>query len=315
MTVEEFLEEWRNPLPYVTGHTSGSTGKPKEIRLLKSDMRASAAMTNRYFGINSGSRLMLCLSADYIAGKMMIVRAQEAGAVLEREKPGNRPLEHYDGLPIDLIAVVPSQALWLAEHPALLRRVRKMIVGGGEVQPRLRRLLSQLPVEAYATYGMTETCSHVALARITAEPMPFEALPPMSCSTDGRGCLVLETPQFSFSRLVTNDVVELLSPGSFHWKGRYDNVINTGGIKVFPEQIERKIEPYMSSRFYITSRRSEKWGQEVVLKIEGDGLTEEQSAALLRKLRETLPAFECPKAIVCESRFQETASGKVRRTP
>lgn len=146
MTADGFRKEWDDGNPFVVGHTSGSTGIPKEIRLSKEDMRVSASITNRFFGIDAGSRLLLCLSPDYIAGKMMIVRALVSGAELAEEKPSNRPLEHYDGLPFDLAAVVPSQALWLAEHPERLRFVRKLIVGGGEISPRLGRLLSGLPV-------------------------------------------------------------------------------------------------------------------------------------------------------------------------
>ncbi len=208
MTVLEFLAQWHDDSPFVIAHTSGSTGRPKEVRLLKSDMQASAALTNRFFGINKESRLMLSLSPDYIAGKMMIVRAEEAGATLLTETPSNRPLEHYAGAKIDLLAVVPSQALWLAQHPDRLANVRKLIIGGGEVSPHLRKLLENMPVEAYATYGMTETCSHVALAPITADISPFTALPPVTFTTDQRSCLIIEAPQFSFRRLDRKDVVE-----------------------------------------------------------------------------------------------------------
>ena len=143
MTVDDFLKEWHSEEPFVVAHTSGSTGKPKEIKLLKADMRASAALTTSFFSIDSGSTLLLCLSPDYIAGKMMIVRAEEDGATLLVESPSNRPLEHFSGATVDLLAVVPSQALWLAEHQESLYNVRNMSVGGGETTPRLRTMLSQ----------------------------------------------------------------------------------------------------------------------------------------------------------------------------
>lgn len=313
MTANEFLKEWRSSEPCIVAHTSGSTGKPKEIRLLKADMRASAALTNRFFGIGSGSTLLLCLSPGYIAGKMMIVRAEEAEAKLIVETPSNRPLEHYSGPAIDLLAVVPSQALWLAEHPELLRHVSNMIVGGGEIPPRLRSLLAQLPVNAYATYGMTETCSHVALSRIADPALPFSALPPVTFSVDNRGSLAIDAPQFSFKHLQTNDIVDLLSPSQFRWRGRYDNVVNTGGIKVFPEEVERSIAPLMSQRFYISSRPSDKWGQELVLKLESDPLSPDEEARMLHSLAAVLPPFQRPKAVIAIPHFAETSSGKVKR--
>lgn len=309
-----FVEEWLDEKDYVIGHTSGSTGTPKEIRLLKSDMRQSARMTNQFFSLDSGSRFFLCLSPDYIAGKMMIVRAMEAGAAIVEEKPSNQPLAHYRGHPFDLVAVVPSQALSMVEHRERLSSVRHLIVGGGVVSPMLRTRLAMSGVDAYATYGMTETCSHVALSRISIEEEPFHALPPVSFETDSRGCLVVHTPQFSFSSLITNDVVELCSPDAFYWKGRYDNVINTGGIKVFPEEIERMIVGIIPDcRYYVSSRSSEKWGMEVVLVLECHSIEADAKVKLITAMKGVLPPYAVPKEIVCMSHFKETATGKIIR--
>ena len=308
-----FLDSWFDGRDYVTGHTSGSTGKPKEIHLKKSDMLQSARRTNDFFGIGRGSRFLLCLSPDYIAGKMMIVRAIEAGAEIVEEKPSNRPLDGYEGLPFDFVAVVPSQAKHLAEHPEKWQYVKTTIVGGGAVPDSLRIAIAESGIDAYATYGMTETCSHVALARISATPQPFMALPRITFSTDDRGCLVIDAPQMSFRRLVTNDMVELVDSASFYWKGRYDNVINTGGIKVFPEELERLAAPLLDCRFYISSRPSEKWGEEVVLILEGPSLSDEEKRLLMSRLKEVLPVYGMPKDIVSMPVFEETSSGKVKR--
>lgn len=308
-----FLESWFDNKDHVIGHTSGSTGKPKEIHLKKSDMVHSARMTNGFFGLDSRSRFLLCLSPDYIAGKMMIVRAIEAGAEIVEEKPSNRPLDGYDGLPFDFVAVVPSQAQYLVEHPDKLQYVRTMIVGGGAVSDKLRAALSSYGVDAYSTYGMTETCSHVALSKISATLQPFRALSSISFSTDNRGCLVIDAPLMSFRRLVTNDMVELVDSSTFYWKGRYDNVINTGGIKVFPEELESLAAPLLDCRFYVSSRPSEKWGEEVVLILEGPSLSDEEKRLLMSRLKEVLPVYGMPKDIVSMPVFEETSSGKVKR--
>lgn len=314
MTVDEFISEWNNDAEYVIAHTSGSTGAPKKIKLLKADMRASAAITNHFFNINSESTMMLCLSPDYIAGKMMIVRALLSGATLLLEKPTNKPLTEYNGRPIDLLAVVPSQAQWLAEHPDILPHVRQMIVGGGEMSTSLETKLAKASTITYATYGMTETCSHIALKRITGHhDEPFVAIRPTTLSTDERGCLVINAPQFCISKIVTNDIVELLSPTTFRWKGRFDNVINTGGVKVCPEEIERKIKPLIEDRYYISSKRSEKWGQMVVLVIETENPNNYDFGELKGQLQSVLTNFQMPKEIIFLQRFKETSSGKVIR--
>ena len=116
--------------------------------VLNADMVQSARLTNRFFSLGAGSRFFLCLSPEYIAGKMMIVRAVEAGGEIVEEKPSNNPLATYEGEPFDLVAVVPSQAQALVEHTERLRFVRNMIVGGGAVSDSLRRDLARLGVEA-----------------------------------------------------------------------------------------------------------------------------------------------------------------------
>ena len=313
MTVEDFIGEWHDNKDYIIAHTSGSTGKPKEVRLLKSDMRCSARATNQFFNIGKNSRLMLCLSPDYIAGKMMIVRALEANAELLVESPSNHPLSDYDGSRIDLIAVVPSQALFLANHVSLLNNVSSMIVGGGEIAPELWEKLAVLPYRIYSTYGMTETCSHVALAKISREKEPYKALPGVEFAVDDRDCLIIKAPKYSFGKLVTNDIVRLLSPLLFKWIGRYDNVINTGGIKVFPEEVEQKIAHIIPTRFYIGSRKSEKWGNEVVLFMECDGLSDYQKDIIMADISNILSPIERPKDIIFLEKFQETSSGKIKR--
>lgn len=302
----EFAAEWRDAgKDFVVAHTSGSTGAPKEIRLSKNDMAISARATNRFFGIGSGSLLHLPLSLSYIAGKMMIVRASEADCVLLAEKPSSSPLADYAGRDITLSAVVPSQIPGLLNGKGW-RKIDNLIIGGAPLSAATERKLQELGVPAYATYGMTETCSHVALRKLGSEL--FRALPGIRFSLDERGCLAIDAPQFSFKRVVTNDLAELDGTGAFRWLGRYDNVINSGGIKIIPEVIEERIAPLMCGvPFYVSSRESERWGREAVLIVEG-----ETSPVSLAQLKEQLGVI-CPKEIICEPKFDRTSSSKIIR--
>lgn len=301
-----FASEWNDAgKDFVVAHTSGSTGTPKEIRLSKNDMVTSARATNRFFGIGSGSLLHLPLSPSYIAGKMMIVRASEADCVLMAEKPSSTPLADYAGRDITLSAVVPSQIPGLLNGKGW-RKIDNLIIGGAPLSAATERKLQELGVPAYATYGMTETCSHVALRKLGSEL--FMALPGISFSLDERGCLVIDAPQFSFKRVVTNDLAELDGAEAFRWLGRYDNVINSGGIKIIPEVIEERIAPLMGEvPFYISSRESERWGREVVLIVEG-----ETSPVSIAQLKDQLGVI-CPKEIICEPKFDRTSSSKIIR--
>ena len=310
-----FLQEWFNDQSYVIGHTSGSTGKPKEMQLSKEDMRASARLTNEYFGICEESVLLLCLSVSYIAGKMMVVRALEAGADLIIADVSSRPLRNIEHREIDLVAMVPMQVEETLKHPkeqATLAEIKHLLIGGASVSPHLERGLKGLPTVSYATYGMTETVSHIALRRLNCDPC-YLALGKVCFSTDERDCLVIEAPHLKEKIFVTNDMVELVNQYSFKWLGRYDQVINSGGLKFFPELIERKIAINISRRYFISSQADERLGERIVLVIEGNPLAPRALDQLQKKLKALLSDYEQPKAILFLPHFHETSSGKVIR--
>lgn len=319
--VYDFIAEYLNDKPFVVAHTSGSTGEPKEIHLKKTDMEASANLTNDFFGLNSGSLFYLTLSPRYIAGKMMIVRALQLNASIIEEVPSNTPLANYDGSRrISLAAFVPSQIQYLLNNPEKLALIDAMIIGGGILAPRLEHWLAEYGANAFTTYGMTETCSHVALAPASKLTMPFKALGEISFSVDNRNCLVIDAPHLSEKRFVTNDVVELIDSKNFIWRGRHDNVINTGGIKVFPEEIEQKITHLIPTiRFFITSQPSEKWGEEPVIAFEykslPDGIKKcgDVQPALIEKMREVLPSYAIPRKYIAVNHFTETKTNKIIR--
>lgn len=315
-----FVSEFFDENDYVVAHTSGSTGTPKTIRLLKSDMKTSAGMTNRFFSLKGDSVFYLNLSPDYIAGKMMIVRALMLNASIYEEEASNTPLANYSGNVIDLAAFVPSQLNYLVNNDFVLSKIRNMIVGGGEISEKMKCRLTDLGVNAYATYGMTETCSHIALALIDSENQPYKALPGVSFSLDERGCLVADVPHLSIGRVITNDMAVLVDDKSFYWKGRWDNVINTGGMKVFPEEVEHKIAPLFSqTRFYISSVRSEKWGEELVVALEYPSLeqgiikTGDIKPGFVERMKQVLPAHSVPRKYIAVRAFEETKSGKIKR--
>lgn len=302
-----FVDEWLNESPFIVAHTSGSTGKPKEIQLLKSDMIESATETCRFFNINNNSTLVSPLSADYIAGKMMIVRAIVSGAKLYVEQPSNQPLK-LDYGEIDLMPLVPSQIDWLLSGCKYISNIRNLIIGGGALSPTKERELINRGLNAYATYGMTETCSHIALRHISSQL--YHTLPHITVATDYRDCLVINSPRFSFKSIVTNDIVELVDSTRFKWIGRFDNVINSGGIKLFPETIEQKLASVISCPFYIVGEPDDHWGEIVSLYIETGYIDKED---ILNKATSLLDKYSIPKKITCVQQFYRTESGKIKR--
>lgn len=307
-SVNDFLKEWESESEYIIAHTSGSTGTPKEIKLPKRDMTLSARATNLRFGIDSNSRLGCPLSVDYIAGKMMYVRALEAKCEIIEMPVSN---EVVIDRTFDLLAVVPSQVENILQQKNANNRIRNLIIGGAALNDRLAAELYAKGVNAFATYGMTETCSHVALAPITGGELIFEAMPGIWFETDSRGCLVINAPSYSFKKLVTNDIADLINDRKFRLVGRYDNVINSGGIKISPELLEKEISKWIDVPFYVTGIADSKWGEIPVIVYEG---SKNLSAGIIETLRANLDHRRCPKKAIATDTLPRTPNGKIKRT-
>ena len=260
-SLHQFILAWMDEKDFVTVNTSGSTGKPKKIQLSKKRMMNSAFMTGKYFGFKSGQKALLCLPCDYIAGKMMVVRALMWGLDLQIVPPTGNPMATIKQS-IDFAAMVPLQVTNIFEHsPNKFGLIKKLIIGGGKVDTILQAKLQTIPTKCYATYGMTETITHVAIKGLNSEHQTdyFEGLSDIHFTTDERGCLAIDAPRLSEDLVVTNDIINLKNGQQFEWLGRFDNVINTGGVKVFPEKIEAKLEQFIAARFFYYCF----WGQKI----------------------------------------------------
>ena len=297
----EFLLEWFNKKSFITVTTSGSTGIPKKINLEKQAMVNSALATAEFFDLKVGNRVLNCLSTNYIAGKMMLIRSMILGFEMDFVTPTSNPLKG-NRYQYDFVAMVPMQ---VQNSISDLYKVKKLIVGGAKISETLRNKLLGLPTQIYETYGMTETITHIAVKKI--EEKYFSVLPNVKIATDERGCLILAAPRISDTNIVTNDVVELLSETQFLLLGRIDNVINSGGVKLFPEQIEAKLSDKIKQRFFVIGSPDEKLGEQVLIVIEGKPTVFDDSVF------KNLELYERPKTIRFVPKFIETESGKLKR--
>ncbi|MBP2832690.1 AMP-binding protein [Aquimarina sp. U1-2] len=314
--VGHFLLNWLDDKDYILVKTSGSTGKPKNIKLLKQHMINSAKATGKFFKAEEKTTALLCLSANYIAGKMMLVRAMVLGWKIDLVPPKTNPLDTLYKQ-YDFCAMVPLQ---LDNSLNRLHLLKKLIVGGGPVSENLRQLVQGVKTKIFETYGMTETVSHIAARRVNPKKKDkkdasyFKALPNINLGVDARNCLVIKAPQLNHETIITNDVVELKTYKKFSWKGRYDNVINSGGIKLHPEQIETKLQLLIGHRFFITHVPDNSLGDKLILVIEQDydPISKLALQEAISKLK-TLTKYEVPKEIYFLPQFIETDNGKVQR--
>ena len=200
--------------------------------------------------------------------------------------------------------------------------ITTLIVGGGVVSYDLEKEIQSLPTKIYATYGMTETITHIAVKPLNVissevERSHYKTLPNVSISIDSRNCLVIEAPKVSDETVITNDIVDIISDTEFQWRGRFDNVINSGGVKLYPEEIEKKLSPYISERFFVAGVSDEILGEKLVLLIEGSEnlVIQSQDFEIIQNLEDAvLDKYEFPKKIFFLAQFIETETGKIQRS-
>ena len=327
MTVEEFKQSWEDESDSILVHTSGSTGKPKPMMANKQRMLNSARITCDFLGLRPHDTALLCMSLDYIAGKMMVVRSIERNLRLISVKPNGHPLSEEslpDGLlqeigHIDFAAMVPMQvynSLQVPEERERLTHIRHLIIGGGAIDEALGKELATMPNAIWSTYGMTETLSHIALRRLNGTEksdwyMPFDSV---GVSLNEEGCLVIDAPLVCEHPLVTNDIAEIKnSPHGgkplFRIKGRKDNVICSGGIKIQIEEVEDALRKNINVPFMIVKKRDEKFGEIGVLLTEGHDL-----AHIKDICKATLPKYWVPRLFLHTDHLPMTETGKPKRT-
>ena len=305
MTLEDFLSEWNNDSDRVLVHTSGSTGKPKPMMVEKKRMLNSARITCDFLGLKPGDSALLCMSLDYIAGKMVVVRSIERHLHLISVSPSGHPLKDINlkdangknaNGEITFAAMVPMQVyntLQVPEERERLTHIRHLIIGGGAIDASLEKELRSLPgnIAIWSTYGMTETLSHIALRRINGAEasewyQPFDSV---KISQTDEGCLVIDAPLVCAETLVTNDIVEIepyiynkVEKLRFRIKGRKDNVICSGGIKIQIEEVEALLKPHLEKPFMIAKKKDEKFGEIAVLLTEDEDIKKVE--ATIRRL-------------------------------
>lgn len=285
-------------------HTSGSTGKPKEIEFSKEAVFQSAQATNEYFNLKRSKKALLALPLNYVAGKMMVARAIEGNYEIIAAEPTSTPLK--SGMEIDFAPLTPFQLEQILEQqPELLSSNTTVLLGGSGISEKLRKMIFRVPNDVYLGFGMTETLTHFALSNLKIENSVFELLPDSEIKIDETGRLSVNRRGITRGWIKTNDIVEKQENG-FIWKGRFNNVINSGGIKLHPEEIETILSSVISNPFFVCGLPDESLGEQCALFVEGNTKPILETVAFANK-------FMKPRKVILMKNFLRTDSGKIRR--
>jgi O-succinylbenzoic acid--CoA ligase len=293
-----FLQDWFDSGDTIIQQSSGSTGPPKQISISKKAMAASAKMAGDFFGFDNTKKLFLCLSPNFIAGKMMIVRALFSETDLIIGNTAANPLAALNQQ-IDFSAMVPLQlSKIIAETPEKLKLLKTIIIGGSAIDSHLEQQLQQFETAFFHTYGMTETMSHIALRKINGADKSdwFTPLSGVNISVDDRNCLQIDVEKLGIKRLITNDIVSINENGKFKILGRIDDVIISAGAKIHPLLIEQKLQKHISNQLLLLGKKDKIAGEIAVLVIEGR-FTIKEIYDFWQKLVSLLPAHEIPRRL------------------
>ena len=313
MTLDEFVSDWLSDSPTLLVHTSGSTGKPKPMLVEKRRMEASARITCGFLGLRAGDTALLCMPLDFIAGKMVVVRSLVWGLRLVAVEPSGHPLKGLTESPT-FAAMVPMQvynSLKVEEERRLLRDIKHLIIGGGAVNSDMAEELRGFPNAVWSTYGMTETLSHIALRRLSGAEASewYEPFDGVGVTTSADGCLVIDAPAVCAQPLVTNDIAEIAPDGRrFRIRGRRDNVVCSGGLKLQIEEMEARLQPHLNVPYMISKRPDDKFGEAVVLLAVTDDME-----SVCEVCRKHMPRYEQPRYFLAVSELPMTSTGKPAR--
>ena len=309
LSILEFLEQFSNDSTFIHLQTSGSTGTPKQIKVKKEHLINSAKATCQFFKLSEKSTGLLCMNAKYIGAQMMLVRAMISGMNLVIAEPQANPVK-YLNTNIDFAAMVPYQVENSLQSQQKFQLIKNLIIGGGKTTKPLQQKLQKTTVNCYETFGMTETYSHVALRKVapTLEP-DFTCLPNISVANNNKQQLAIMAPNLGLKQMLTNDIVKLSDNKHFTWIGRIDNVINSGGIKIYPEKLESGIS-FIPNPFVFIGLPHSELGEQLILVIEDNP---HDTTELFEKLKHTLPKYHVPKQILFMNNFPRTTTNKIIR--
>lgn len=302
--------------------TSGTGGTPRLVELSRAAVEQAVQASARALGADAGALWIACLTPAHVGGLLVLLRSAILGApvvVHERFDP-ERVAGSADGGAF--VAVVPAMVRRLVATERPLDGLH-LLVGGGALAPELAEAARSRGARVTSTYGMTETCGGVvydgrafAGTRVRLDPEGGIELRGPTLMEGYRGDPAATGAAFTTDGwLRTGDLGAFADDGRLEVGGRADDVIRTGGEKVWPEEVERALAGHPKVRDVAVAGRPDlAWGERVVAFVVPAVVDDPPDVDELREwASERIARFKAPRAVVLVPEIERTASGKVRR--
>lgn len=304
---DHWVKIWNSNAPSFTFQTSGTTGPPKQIQFSREQVVKSALRTWKTFQLpQTRARCLHALPMSFVAGKMNILRGIIHHADVYAMAPGN--LQNWeDGEAMDWLTCTPLQLLNALENGKSFHSVKQILLGGSPLPRVSLEVWRRFPGQLWEGYGATETLTHVAVRDAKSTSPYFHFLDGVrGQSTDNETLRIWD--EALNNDVTTQDVIDWEESGGFKWRGRLDRVINSGGVKIFPEEIENAYARFIPNAVHVIAVESKLYGFRPQLWVESE---HEIKIPDWDQIRGELPHLWKPDSVHFSIQFKRTASGKI----
>jgi O-succinylbenzoic acid--CoA ligase len=267
-----WVDLWLSDRSEFEFQTSGSTGPPKTILFSRSQIIKSAERTARIFDWHPGMNAIHSLPMSFVAGRMNILRALICHQSLWRIDPKiNFTLEDFSlDIKISWWTLTPAMLDKVIRMPSLNLQHATLLVGGGRLSEKIMDMAKGQKFPIWESYGAAETLTHIALRKINGEDAQegFVPIPSVELELNEKGVLI--TDDLLNQKVQTFDHLQRLNNGQFLIMGRTDDLINSGGLKIYPSQVEAIIEGHVNFEFFIKGTPDDLWGEIVTWVVKDD---------------------------------------------
>jgi O-succinylbenzoic acid--CoA ligase len=301
--------------------TSGSTGRPKGVRLSAAALRASAAASLDRIGAAPGGRWLCCLPGFHVAGLQVLLRSLLAGTSPVVTAGADLAVAADRGC--GYVSLVPTQLRRLVDAGAPLAAFDAILLGGAAPPPGLLAEARAAGGRVITTYGMSETCGGCVYDGLPLDGVRLRTGPdgrigiagPVLFSgywPDGGGPAAGPDGERWFQ---TSDLGQIGAGGRLTVRGRADDVINSGGEKVVPGEVETVLGTIAGVRdVVVVGVPDPEWGEAVTaVLVPADGAVPPELGWLRERARERLPGYAAPRRIVVVAQIPLLSSGKPDR--